>query len=303
MARSAVIGQKAGWQGATKENTLHGSSTEEQRSQTAFCSITLRAAGLLAWGLVVACVTARCRGMARAARTSARSASPQSPNPQPQHLSPFSDRLLANDAVEFRVERATGPFCRATRPTAVRKPRINPAQRCRNRTDRDRSPVAAGGGGESRGGIRKILFVATRCKPGRLAVRNSSCPTAGRTTRALNAERSSCVRTRRQVAAENGRVARSPRPTASFRLGRDDAEEVSRDDCQGRQGMRIFETFGFLAVIAVRCGARCPAFPALLCVRRVLCVRLHPLVCMVPYKRRASARLQTRVNVKDVLSK
>ena len=60
MARSAVIEQKAGWQGATKENTLHGSSTQEQRSQTAFCSITLRAAGLLAWGLVVACVTARC---------------------------------------------------------------------------------------------------------------------------------------------------------------------------------------------------------------------------------------------------
>ena len=105
-----------------------------------------------------------------------------------------SFRPSRNDAVEFRVERATGPFCRATRPTAARKPRMNTAQRCRNRTDRDRSPVAAGGGGESRGGIRKILFVATRCKPGRLAVRNSSCPTAVRTTRALNGERPSCVR-------------------------------------------------------------------------------------------------------------
>ena len=31
--------------------------------------------------------------------------------------------LSRNDAMEFRVERATGPFCRATRPTAVRTTR------------------------------------------------------------------------------------------------------------------------------------------------------------------------------------
>jgi len=36
MIGDAVFEEKAGWRGATKENTLHGSSTEEQRSQTAF---------------------------------------------------------------------------------------------------------------------------------------------------------------------------------------------------------------------------------------------------------------------------
>ena len=81
ISRGAVIGQKAGWRGATREtalrvsarlrfgkpicrtweaHTLYGSSTEEQRSQTAFCAKTLRAADLLPWGFVVACVTARC---------------------------------------------------------------------------------------------------------------------------------------------------------------------------------------------------------------------------------------------------
>ncbi len=60
MARGAVIERNTGWRGATKENPPRGSSTEEQRSRTAFGSITLRAAGLLAWGFVVACVTARC---------------------------------------------------------------------------------------------------------------------------------------------------------------------------------------------------------------------------------------------------
>jgi hypothetical protein len=57
--RGAVFEAKAGWQGATKENILHGSSTEEQRRQPAFASKTLRAAGLLALGFVVAGVTAR----------------------------------------------------------------------------------------------------------------------------------------------------------------------------------------------------------------------------------------------------
>ncbi|EEF61173.1 hypothetical protein [Pedosphaera parvula] len=44
----AVFAQKAVWQGATKENIPGGSSTEEQRSQTAFGAKTLRAAVLLA---------------------------------------------------------------------------------------------------------------------------------------------------------------------------------------------------------------------------------------------------------------
>jgi len=56
--RGAVFKAKAGWQGATKENILHGSSTEEQRRQPAFASKTLRAAGLLALGFVVAGVAA-----------------------------------------------------------------------------------------------------------------------------------------------------------------------------------------------------------------------------------------------------
>lgn len=55
----AVFEQKAGWRGATKENTPCGSSTEEQRSQTAFCSKTLRAVGLLALTRVGSVVTAR----------------------------------------------------------------------------------------------------------------------------------------------------------------------------------------------------------------------------------------------------
>jgi len=50
----------AGWRGATKENTLHASSTEEQRSQPAIITKTLRAAWLLVWGFVVTGVTARC---------------------------------------------------------------------------------------------------------------------------------------------------------------------------------------------------------------------------------------------------
>ena len=45
---------------AWEVHTPGGSSTEEQRSQAAFCSKTLWAAALLAWGFVVASVKARC---------------------------------------------------------------------------------------------------------------------------------------------------------------------------------------------------------------------------------------------------
>jgi hypothetical protein len=58
--RGAVFGEKAGWRGATKENIPGGSSTEEQRSQTAFSAKTLRAAGLLSVAGVGSVVTARC---------------------------------------------------------------------------------------------------------------------------------------------------------------------------------------------------------------------------------------------------
>src|SRR6266446_2408833 len=58
--RGAVFGEKAGWRGATKENIPGGSSTEEQRSQTAFSAKTLRAAGLLSVAGVGSLLTARC---------------------------------------------------------------------------------------------------------------------------------------------------------------------------------------------------------------------------------------------------
>ena len=53
--------------GATKENIPGGSSTEEQRSQTAFSPKTLRAAGLLSVAGVDSFLTARC-GALRAAK-------------------------------------------------------------------------------------------------------------------------------------------------------------------------------------------------------------------------------------------
>src|SRR5258708_39859281 len=58
--RGAVFGEKAGWRGGTKENIPGGSSTEEQRSQTAFSAKTLRAAGLLSVAGVGSFLTARC---------------------------------------------------------------------------------------------------------------------------------------------------------------------------------------------------------------------------------------------------
>src|ERR671922_1547055 len=58
--RGAVFAQKAVWRGATREHSRQRSVTEEQRSQTAFCAKTLRAAGLLPLGGVGSAVTARC---------------------------------------------------------------------------------------------------------------------------------------------------------------------------------------------------------------------------------------------------
>ena len=60
MIGDAVFEEKAGWQGATKENTLYGSLTEEQRRQTAFSSTILRTTCLYAGNFVVATVIARC---------------------------------------------------------------------------------------------------------------------------------------------------------------------------------------------------------------------------------------------------
>ena len=56
---------------------------------------------------------------------------------------------------------------RGLKPTAnFHTVALRPGRRLANRTDRDRSPVAAGGGGESRSGIRRLPFVVMRCEPG-----------------------------------------------------------------------------------------------------------------------------------------
>ena len=78
--RGAVFEPRAGGEwcrssAATRENTLHGSSTEEQRSQPALCSKTLRAAGLLPVGRVGSVVTAHYGD-----------APPSPPCPQPKSL-------------------------------------------------------------------------------------------------------------------------------------------------------------------------------------------------------------------------
>ncbi len=75
-----VFEGKAGWRGATKENIPRGSSTEEQRSQTAFPSKTLRAAGRVPVAGVGSVVTARCGDAI------ARVETPSPPWPQPKSL-------------------------------------------------------------------------------------------------------------------------------------------------------------------------------------------------------------------------
>ena len=67
-----------------------GSSTEEQRSQTAFCAQTLRAAGLLSVACVGSAVTARCGDAP---------ASP--PWPQPKSLAAGPHEILKQALKEF----------------------------------------------------------------------------------------------------------------------------------------------------------------------------------------------------------
>src|ERR687887_234337 len=73
--RGAVFAQKAGWRGGTREHSRQRSVTEEQRSQTAFCAKTLRAAGLLPLG---------CGGSAGTARRGG--GPPPPPCPEPKSL-------------------------------------------------------------------------------------------------------------------------------------------------------------------------------------------------------------------------
>src|SRR6266705_4311657 len=77
--------------GATKENIPGGSSTEEQRSQTAFSAKTLRAAGLLSVAGVGSFLTARC-GDARH--------SP--PWPQPKSLA-AAPLVVSKQALRFHL--------------------------------------------------------------------------------------------------------------------------------------------------------------------------------------------------------
>ncbi len=138
--RRAVFVLKAGWRGATKEtamrvsaqlilgkptrkawgaHTLHRSSTEEQRSQTAFRTKILWTAGLLSVGGVGSAFTAR-SGMLRPRRLA------HSQNPPPPHPSQFSDRLLATD--EHRdgdsgwIGRATGGGSQSRAPESGHPP-------------------------------------------------------------------------------------------------------------------------------------------------------------------------------------
>ena len=88
----AVDEKKAGWRGATKENTPRGSSTEEQRSQTAFSSSTLRAAGLSGEGVVGSVVTARVGDAPP---------SPPSPHPKSQAAAPL---VVSSQALKETAE-------------------------------------------------------------------------------------------------------------------------------------------------------------------------------------------------------
>ena len=124
--RRAVFVLKAGWRGATKEtamrvsaqlilgkptrkawgaHTLHRSSTEEQRSQTAFRTKILWTAGLLSVGGVGSAFTAR-SGMLRPRRLA------HSQNPPPPHPSQFSDRLLIGNRFAHRRKKIFAGFLR-----------------------------------------------------------------------------------------------------------------------------------------------------------------------------------------------
>jgi hypothetical protein len=79
--RGAVFVPGAGWRGATRENTLEGSSTKEQRSEAARGAKTLRAAGLFVFSCVCSALTARCGDAP---------ASPPGPKPKPLAAAPHA---------------------------------------------------------------------------------------------------------------------------------------------------------------------------------------------------------------------
>jgi hypothetical protein len=89
----SVFCEKGVWQGATKENTPGGSSTEEQRRQTAFAQKTLREAGLLPVAGVGSVVTARC-GDAPTSQSAQYESCPLCGLPWPQPKSSASEPLV-----------------------------------------------------------------------------------------------------------------------------------------------------------------------------------------------------------------
>src|SRR5258708_7794037 len=97
--------------GATKENIPGGSSTEEQRSQTAFSPKTLRAAGLLSVAGVGSFLTARC-GDARN--------SPPWPHPKSLAAAPL---VVSKQALRWIVEQlALGAWANVARRWYEAKP-------------------------------------------------------------------------------------------------------------------------------------------------------------------------------------
>ncbi len=109
--RGPVFEEKAGWRGATREHTRQRSVTEEQRSQPAFSSKTLRATVLLGWACVGSAVTARCGDAP---------ASPPWPSPKSLVAGPlpiFRRALTAHQA----TNQASTAFCTCSRFSACSK--------------------------------------------------------------------------------------------------------------------------------------------------------------------------------------
>ena len=95
---------------AWEAHTPCGSSTEEQRSQTAFCVKTLRAAGLLALAGVGSVVTARCGD-----------APPSPPWPKPKYLAAAPLAILRQALKQSDSRNATTRALTGEPPNTARR--------------------------------------------------------------------------------------------------------------------------------------------------------------------------------------
>ncbi len=118
--RGAVFAAGAGWQGATRENTRDGSSTEEQRGQAAPAAKTLRAAVLLKPDFVVASPAARCGDAGLAPPRPA----PKSPAAAPLPI--FRQALKEPGGREAPVTSTTSAANSGERTIAIRPTRRRP---------------------------------------------------------------------------------------------------------------------------------------------------------------------------------